>query len=161
VTVSEKSGRPVERLVLEEAREMRAFVCLLEEESEALRSGTDDQLLSIASSKSLFCDRLQELSVRRATAVAAEVSGMGHEALSLWLAQLPAGTPLKSAWAELMALTTRALALNDANGALIRARIGHGRRALAILLDRTDSSGVYGPDGQARIGGTRRELGVV
>lgn len=161
MTVSETNGQPVERLVLEEAREMRAFVCLLEDESEALRSGTDEQLLSIASSKSLFCDRLQELSVRRAATVAAEVSGMGREALSLWLAQLPAGSPLKSAWAELTALTTRAQALNDENGALIRAHIGHNRRALAILLDRADPFGVYGPDGQARVGGIRRELGVV
>jgi flagella synthesis protein FlgN len=161
VTASEGNGQPVERLVLEEAREMRAFVCLLEEESDALRSGTDEQLLSIASTKSHFCDRLQELSVRRAATVAAEASGMGREALSLWLAQLPAGSPLKSAWAELMALTTRAQALNDENGALIRSRIGHNRWALAILLDKTDPSGVYGPDGQARVGGIRREIGVV
>jgi flagella synthesis protein FlgN len=161
VTVSQTNGQPVERLVFEEAREMRAFVCLLEEESKALRSGTDEELLAIASSKSRFCDRVQELSVRRAATVAAESSGMGREALSLWLAQIPAGSPLKSAWAELMALTTRAQALNDENGALIRARIGHNRRALAMLLDRTDPSGVYGPDGQARVGGTHRELGVV
>lgn len=161
MTASEGNGQPIERLVLEEAREMRAFVCLLEEESDALRSGTDEQLLSIASSKSRFCDRLQELSVRRAATVASEATGMGREALSLWLAQLPAGSPLKSAWADLMALTTRAQALNDENGALIRSRIGHNRRALAILLDHTDPSGVYGPDGQARAGGIRRELGVV
>jgi flagella synthesis protein FlgN len=161
VTVSQSNGQPVERPVFEEAREMRAFVCLLEEESKALHSGTDEQLLAIASSKSHFCDRLQGLGARRAATVAAEASGMGREALSLWLAQLPAGSPLKSAWTELMALTTRAQALNDENGALIRARIGHNRRALAMLLDRTDSSGVYGPDGQARVGGTRRELGVV
>jgi flagella synthesis protein FlgN len=154
-----KSCQPLHWLVLEEAREMRAFVCLLEEEREALRSGTDEQLLSISSSKNRSCDRLQTLSAQRAAAVATQVSGKGREAITLWLARFPPDLPIRVAWSELIALTSRAQALNDENGALIRARIQHNRQALAILQDRTDSAGVYGADGQTRVDGTRRQLG--
>jgi flagella synthesis protein FlgN len=154
-----KSCQPLHWLVLEEAREMRAFVCLLEEEREALRSGTDEQLLSISSFKNRSCDRLQTLSAQRAAAVATQASGKGREAITLWLARFPPDLPIRVAWSELIALTSRAQALNDENGALIRARIQHNRQALAILQDRTDSAGVYGADGQTRVDGTRRQLG--
>jgi flagellar biosynthesis/type III secretory pathway chaperone len=161
VTLPGNVCQPVERLVTEEARAMRAFVCLLEDEREALRSGTDEQLLRIASSKNRCCDSLQELGADRTAAIAAQACGTGREELSVWLAQFPPGSALRSIWSELIALTSRAQALNEENGVLIRARALHNRRALAILMDRVEPAGVYGPDGQARIGGIRRDLGTV
>lgn len=161
-----KPGSPpassgLDTLFAEEAHALRGFLDLLRQEQELLLGGQADQLLSIADDKNRLSSQLSRLALRRVQAFSAQGFGSGPAAASEWLNQLPAGAPQRAAWTQLLNLATQARTLNEENGALIRTRLQHNQRALAVLAAASDQATLYGPDGQAFAGAGKRHLGSV
>ena len=61
-------------------------------------------------------------------------------------------------WVELLALTQSAQEINRVNGLLINTHLTRNQVALSVLHGADQRSGFYGPDGQAKIPVTARNL---
>ncbi len=161
ITDSEATVTTIGTLIDEESRVLRAFLDILEHEQQSLLAGQADPLLSIAEEKNRASAQLSRLSLRRSQALSAQGFGSGAAATAAWLNQLATDAPPREAWSRLLDLASRARTLNEENGALIRTRLQHNQRALAVLAAASDQATLYGPDGQAFAGVGKRHLGSV
>jgi len=146
---------------MDETRELRAFLALLERERQALSASDAEPLMAICAEKNQASDRLHAIGLRRSEWLANQGYGRGRAAVSAWLATLPSHVPQHAAWQQLMGLATRARNLNEESGALIRTRMQHSQQALAVLLAASDRAALYGPDGQTLGAPGKRHLGSV
>lgn len=146
---------------MDETRELRAFLSLLEREREALNSSDAEPLTAICAEKNKAADRLHASGLRRTEWLANECKGTGREAVSAWLASLAPHAPQRKAWQQLIELAKRARKLNEESGALIRARMQHGQQALAVLLAASDRAALYGPNGHTLGAPAKRHLGSI
>lgn len=143
--------------VAEEGRALRAFLDILEREYEALQGQQFDALFGLAEEKNVACTGLGKLSMQRSQALAAAGVAPGRVACDAYM-QLPSsGTA--AAWADLIALTSRARELNQRSGTLISAQLQHNQQALAVLLSAADQAALYGADGQSHAAPSARHFG--
>lgn len=151
----------LDALIAEEAHALRGFLDLLRREQDLLLDGQADQLLTIVEDKNRASAQLSRIALRRAQALAAQGFGSGPNAVDAWLNRASENSPHRAKWTELLELATQARAINEENGALIRTRLQHNQRALAVLAAASDQATLYGPDGQAFAGAGKRHLGSV
>jgi flagella synthesis protein FlgN len=154
-------GKDIEVLIAEEVHALRAFLDLLQQEQRLLLEAQADRLLPIAEQKNRASAQLARLALSRAQLLAAQGFGSSAAAVTAWLSQLPGDVPQRASWNTLLETAARARALNAENGELIRTRLQHNQRALAVLAAASDQATLYGPDGQAFAGAGKRHLGSV
>ncbi len=126
------------------------FVALLQREQQALVDADAPALPAIAQEKSKLGEQLNRLANERLAAVAAAGFATDAAGIRLWLAGQPAATAVL--WDQLLERARTAQRLNQTNGQLIETRLQHNQQALNALLQAANQAGVYGPDGQPRLG---------
>lgn len=125
------------------------FIDLLEGEQRLLAQGRVDgqHLTDLAARKQELLGAIEQLEAQRRHAQLR--LGYGDDRQGAARAATDAGCP--SAWQRLLALASRAHQLNRLNGENIRARLEQNQRMLNFLHE-ARGNGLYGPDGQSRLG---------
>lgn len=147
-----------------ELETFRQFVVLLQTEQQALSDGNVDPLTELARLKAEQMAALSRLGNQRSEFLRSLSLSPDRTSMEAWLATLPAAEQpdLRQTWDELLALGTQARDLNEANGAIISAKLRHTQQALAVLQQETGNlTGLYGRDGQTHVPGMGRPLGKV
>lgn len=156
------AGQPPEsrffNLVSEEARQLRAFLELLEREQQVLLAGDVEPLADMARLKGEAASRLAALAGARQELLASAGAASGAAGLGAWIDRQPGADRLGEAWRSLLRLAGEAHRRNAENGALVKTRLAHNQQALAVLLAASDQAALYGPDGQARATATGRRI---
>jgi flagellar biosynthesis protein FlgN len=151
----------IQQILGEEARELRSFLTLLEREQRALTNGDAEALMPLADEKNRLTERLHSLGQQRAEWFVAHGYGGDHNAIGAWLQRTSQDGSTSGNWQQVLDLATRARTINEENGTLIRMRMQHNQRALAILLAASNRAALYGPDGQTRGAAEKRHIGSV
>lgn len=138
-----------------EADTVSAFVFLLHEEQEALKTGDADALPAIVERKNKAAASLAAFAATRNAELARAGFSSDRKGMDDWLAQQPAGSGATESWQRLLTLAEEAKELNRLNGELIRLRMGHNTQLLETLLA-ANRQDLYGADGQASSSTTRR-----
>jgi flagella synthesis protein FlgN len=147
-------------VLIEEIREVEAFVALLREEETLLASaGNVDTLMPLVERKSGYAVRLKALADRREQLLAAANLEKGRAGMDAWLARTPGAENLRPHWQKLLTMAGEARDRNETNGKLIGIHWQHNQAALAALMSASDRAATYGPDGQQKSGGGGRMLG--
>ena len=146
----------------DEAAAFAAFHELLRTEQAALEARDIDALVTLAQVKSERVVVLNDLARRRASWLAAHSLAADRAGMAQWLLTHGGAeqAQLSQLWHTLLDTAAAAQAVNQVNGALIETRLQHNQRLLGALLGGGQPS-LYGPDGQTRVSGTRRDLGSV
>jgi flagellar biosynthesis protein FlgN len=126
------------------ARELEAFLALLEEEAMALSSGNPDRLSELVGERQGITLRIAEQWQALAGALGmpprSEFATLRDKALA---GALPA-----QAWRRLEKLTHEAARLNQVNGRLIEEQMRRNQAAMQILQQAAAGRGLYGADGR-------------
>jgi flagellar biosynthesis protein FlgN len=133
--------------LIDEHSTVEAFASLLAYEEKALVSADGMEALpQIVEQKTTLTQRLAGLEKARD----AQLAGLGLPAGRKGIEMACDGdTRLASQWALLKGSTERARRKNLTIGMMIRTRMEHNRRALAILRGETGNAAMlYGPDGR-------------
>jgi flagellar biosynthesis protein FlgN len=133
--------------LIDEHATVEAFASLLAYEEKALVSADGmDALPQIVEQKTTLTQRLAGLEKARD----AQLAGLGLPGGRKGIEMACDGdTRLASQWALLKGSTERARRKNLTIGMMIRTRMEHNRRALAILRGETGNAAMlYGPDGR-------------
>jgi flagellar biosynthesis protein FlgN len=133
--------------LIDEHATVEAFASLLAYEEKALVSADGMEALpQIVEQKTTLTQRLAGLEKARD----AQLAGLGLPAGRKGIEMACDGdTRLASQWALLKGSTERARRKNLTIGMMIRTRMEHNRRALAILRGETGNAAMlYGPDGR-------------
>ena len=136
-------------IIAAEADMVSAFVALLREEQEILKSGTPDALPSVVERKTVLAARLNPQSQLRNRTLAAAGHATDRVGMEAWLKQHGDDAATRKAWTRLLDLAREAHELNRLNGELIRVRQQHAAEALDALLPglRQDIYGASGGQG--------------
>ena len=139
----------------------REFCALLQTERACLLRADADALVQVTQQKSERVDRLAELGAARSRHLQSLGLNPVPGARERWLgADVGAeAATLSRLWEELVASARKARDLNQANGALVAARLTHNQAALSALHTSARAQSLYGPDGQTNILSGQRELG--
>jgi flagellar biosynthesis protein FlgN len=135
--------------------ELTAYVelCeLLRAEQNSLERGDVDRLQQLTELKARQVERLATLGAARVAFLRAARLSTDTKGMEAWL-ESHAGTQrqdLTRIWQRLLDTAREARALNDLNGGLVSARLGHSQAALAALQGAGRPQLVYGPDGRVR-----------
>lgn len=124
-----------------------AFVIVLEEEQEVLKTGNPDALPSLAERKSTLAGQLNPQSAARNRLLASEGLPGDRPGIEGWLSKHPKDGAVRQEWNRLLEVTRRAHELNRVNGELIRLRQQHNSEALDALLPGLRQD-LYSPEGQ-------------
>jgi flagella synthesis protein FlgN len=145
--------------VLEQERaRVQAFLQLLEREQSALVAGDHDHLLAFTEQKAAQILELRRFSDDRSRLLAAQGLRADKDGMSTWIEQ-HADPAARRVWDDIKSLGAQVRAMNEINGALVAARLKHNQAAITALQTAACASGVYGPDGGARLtGATTRTL---
>lgn len=141
----------------EETRAARELTECLQQEQAQLVAADVDALPATTERKNQLVARMAELAGKRHKALAGAGFPASEAGMLAWLAEFPA---LKATWQDLLAQASEARELNRANGMLINTHLQRTRSALNVLRQQPEGSGVYGPNGQASVGGAGRRLVV-
>jgi flagellar biosynthesis protein FlgN len=150
--------RQVAVLISDETSALREFIAILQEEQTALANGHLDDLLPLSQTKRELAATLSALDDRRLAAIGAAPGSDHAGRMTAWL-KTSNETAIADSWRTLLGLASQARELNATNGKLIAERMRTNQQALAILLSASDAAGLYGPDGQPRLGSSGRPLG--
>jgi flagellar biosynthesis protein FlgN len=134
--------------LIDEHAAVEAFASLLAFEEKALTSADGmDSLPQIVEQKSTLTQRLAGLEKVRDAQLAGLGLPSGRKGIEL---ACDGDTRLTGQWALLKGSTERARRQNLTIGMMIRTRMEHNRRALAILRGETNTGAtmLYGPDGR-------------
>lgn len=138
-----------------EADAVSAFVFLLNQEQEALKTGNADALPAIIEKKIAAATQIGPISSARNAELASVGLSGNQVGMEKWLETRPGETNARKAWQQLTALVAEARELNRLNGELIRLRMSHNAQMLEILLA-ANRQDLYGADGQTSAVTTRR-----
>lgn len=126
------------------ARELEAFLALLEEEALALSAGNPDRLSELVSLRQSASLRLaghwKELAEQLQLPPQAGFAALRDKAM--------AGAAPSAAWRALESLTREAARLNQVNGRLIEEQMRRNQAAMQVLQSAVASRGLYGADGR-------------
>lgn len=128
-----------------ETNAIRAFTALLDEEQQALVSGTLDALPELTERKTRAVSDLAALGRERDSQLQA-LGFTPDEAGATAAAASDAN--LGAAWQALLAAAAEAKRANDTNGVLIRTRLTYTQQALNVLYGPEQNAPLYGPDGR-------------
>ncbi len=140
----------------EERDAMRCLLGLIQQEQALLIEADIDGLNAITDEKAGTVARMSELVNTRLHALTAAGYPQSDAGMQAWLASQAADAT--ETWAELLALTQSAKEINRVNGLLINTHLTRNQVALNVLHGADQRSGFYGPDGQAKISVTARNL---
>jgi flagellar biosynthesis/type III secretory pathway chaperone len=126
------------------ARELEAFLALLEEEALALSAGNPDRLSELVSQRQHASLRLaghwKELAAQLQLPPQAGFAALRDKAM--------ARAAPSAAWRALESLTREAARLNQVNGRLIEEQMRRNQAAMQVLQSAVASRGLYGADGR-------------
>lgn len=131
----------------EEARLMADFLAVVQQEQEAIQSGTAEVLDELTPRKLELVTALNGAANGRNQWLSSHGFAEDKVGVEAALQALPSPA-VKAAWEELKALTTQAKEANSLNGKLLGMWMQHNNQALDILLSASGHSKLYGPDGQ-------------
>lgn len=146
---------PLCRQLGAEADTVSAFIFLLREEQEALKTGNADALPAIVERKNKVAASLAAQATARNTELARVGCSGDRKGMIEWLSRQPADSDAHASWQRLLALAEEAQELNRLNGELIRLRMSHNAQLLETLLA-ANRQDFYSADGQASSSTTRR-----
>lgn len=133
-----------------EARLMKSFLQVLQEEAQVLEEGaSEDQLAETTSRKNTLADEIVEAAAQRngfLTKLGFETDGPG---LNAACAQHPELVPARQA---LLDITAQARELNEANGRIIDVFLEHNQRTLETLRRLAGVGDIYDASGRTRPG---------
>ena len=135
-------------IIAAEADVVSAFVLLLQEEQEALKTGQADDLQGIIERKSTATQKLAPLSIARNATLTRAGLAPDRNGIDAWLQKQPADKAVRQNWDKLQSLAAEAKELNRLNGELIRLRMQHNAQALEALLSHANRQDLYSADGQ-------------
>lgn len=137
--------------VLEQERvRVRDFLRLLEREQAALVAGDHDHLMAFTEQKAAQILELRRISDSRSKLLATHGLRADRDGMSAWIEQT-ADPQVRRIWDDIKGLAAQVRATNEINGALVAARLKHNQAAITALQAAAKTSGVYGPDGAARL----------
>ena len=134
----------------QERARVQAFLQLLEREQAALVAGDHDDLLAFTEQKAAQVMELRRFSDARSRLLAAHGLRTDKDGMSAWI-ERHADAAARRIWDEIKSLAAQVRAINEINGALVAARLKHNQGAIMALQSAARSTGVYGPDGSARL----------
>lgn len=143
-------------LIAAEADVVSAFVLLLKEEQEILKTGSADALPPVVEKKAVVTQQLAPLAANRNRLLVRAGFTADRNGVEAWLAANPGDQAVGEGWARLQTLAAEAKELNRVNGELIRLRMQNNTQALEVLLAAANRQDLYGADGQAAQATTRR-----
>lgn len=143
-------------IIAAEADVVSAFVVLLKEEQDVLKAGSADALPGIVERKTATALKLSPITTARNAELGRATMATDRAGIDAWLAKFPADTAVRDNWQRLQALAEEARELNRVNGRLIQLRMQTNTQALEALLAAASRQDLYGADGQATPGTTRR-----
>jgi flagella synthesis protein FlgN len=140
--------------MLEQERlRVQDFLRLLEREQAALIAGDHDHLMAFTEQKAAQILELRRISDHRSRLLAAHGLRADRDGMSAWIEQ-SADPTVRRIWDDIKSLAAQVRAANEINGALVAARLKHNQAAITALQTAARTSGVYGPDGAARLTAT-------
>jgi flagella synthesis protein FlgN len=145
-----------------ELEAFRQFHQLLEDEQSALLCGDIDGLVRLAKLKADKVIVLTQLADARNRCLRSATGLPDQLGMDAWRASHDARDPLgiRRLWDELLGLARSAKQLNEQNGALINMKLQNNQQVLAVLRGAAvQTTGLYGPDGQAYSSSQGRPLG--
>ena len=142
--------------ILAEADVASAFVLLLQEEQDALKSGNADVLPDLIERKADVTRQLAPLSDTRNSFLVRAGFNTDRAGIESWLAKQPNDNAVRHSWEKLQRLAAEARELNRLNGELIRLHLQNNAHALEALFSSSNRQDLYSADGQATTGATRR-----
>ncbi|MFC5303335.1 flagella synthesis protein FlgN [Azospira restricta] len=143
-------------VIAAEADVVSAFVALLKEEQEVLKTGSADALPALVDRKTATVQQLAPLTAARNGELARAGFAADRPGIDAWLAKNPGDRNVRQQWQKLQALAAEARELNRVNGELIRLRMHNNAQALETLLAASQRQDLYGADGQATQAAPRR-----
>lgn len=134
----------------QEQQTLDQFIALLRSEQDALINADVQTLLTLSESKLKLGDQLNQMASERIAML--REAGFSADAAGVrgWLSGQPKA--IVDRWETLMECARMAQRMNQTNGKLIATHLQHNQQALAALMNASNQSSVYGPDGQARLG---------
>jgi flagella synthesis protein FlgN len=134
---------------------------VLQSEHDCLMRSDVDALLKLIEPKSQQLERLAALAAVRSAYLDSVNLPADRAGMAQWLTVYagPEAPGLADVWNQLLALATKARALNEANGALVASQLNHNKAALAALRSAARTLSTYGPDGHPEPSTGQRELG--
>jgi flagella synthesis protein FlgN len=151
------SDRDLARHLDEQIAAMQTVLSALQAEHQALKERDGDALLRVVDSKAASVSHADQLEKRR-HAIMAQM-GIGSRPVG-GNRQFSRDAGVSQRWQQMLALTERCRAINEANGQLIRGQRRRVDAAMQILRGGAISSTEYGPAGAARSGAYTRSLGL-
>lgn len=143
-------------IIAAEAEVVATFVGLLKEEQDILQSGNADALPAIVERKTATVLKLSPITAARNAELARAGIATNRTGIETWASGLAPDDVVRSCWLKLQALAEEARELNRVNGQLIQLRMQTNTQALETLLAAANRQDLYGADGQAATGATRR-----
>lgn len=141
--------------LLEERDALKAFIQLLEKEQQVLLNQDDEQLLTLAESKTQNAYKLSTFANDRRQFLN---TGSEPADTAAWL--LKHAPSSQAVWDEVRELAALAHHLNQTNGEVIQLKLRSNQQALSALLGAAQTTaGLYGQDGQRSIPISGRTLG--
>jgi flagella synthesis protein FlgN len=127
------------------------FIALLRQEQAALVRADALAVIPLADHKLKLSEQLNALARRRVAMLAQSGFAADTDGMRRWLTTQPAAVATQ--WEQLLDKARTAQHLNQTNGKLIETQLQHNQQALSALMHASNQAGMYGPDGQPRIGG--------
>lgn len=141
--------------LMHEREAVQAFIEVLDQEAEAMRTGLFGALPELAQRKSELVSQISQLDARRELGqvrLGYSADRPGADALAA-----AAGPAVQEAWAQLCELALQAHERNHRNGVMVHTHLDFTRQAIGFL--KAGSKPLYGPDGAHHTGngtGSRR-----
>lgn len=141
---------PVGSLLLRENELISRFIDLLREEQVALCAAAADSLAEIATRKQPLIVALNKIEHERAALIGCTAGKTSRTDMQIWLEQQPQphAAELAVLWQTTLRIAQEAKALHLENQDLLSKQLARTQAALDILLQRQQSTAVYGSDGQ-------------
>lgn len=143
-------------IIAAEADLVSAFVFLLQQEQEVLKSGEADALPGIVERKAEITRKLAPISIARNAVLARADLPPDRAGIDAWLKCNTADKAVRLNWEKLQTLAAEARELNRVNGELIQLRLQNNSQALETLRSAANRQELYSADGQANTAHTRR-----
>ena len=139
------------QLLRKEQAAFLRFEKVLDDECQALVSGTPDALLAVVDQKSALVEELNQLAVERAALLTnLGVSSEDPKQVKDWFEARPAKDTLLQEWQRLLEAGRAVIVRNACNGKLINQRMESTQASLHVLQKAAGTPELYGRDGRIK-----------
>ena len=125
-----------------------ALLALLRQEQTRLTEVDIAGVTDLLNEKALLVANATDLAVARHHALAAAGFEASEAGMQAWIATLDKQSKAVQCWMRLLDLAREAKEINRTNGLLISQQLARNDAALSVLHGTTQTSNVYGPNGQ-------------